>query len=99
VRGEEARQEVRQLPDAELAGHRDGDVIRFGPQELPDKGRGRPLTVWWEIEVAAGKRGETLALAQTASIQDFLGWLAARNSSGNEPDRPGDGEPAPARPE
>ncbi len=94
--GEEAGREDRQLRDEELAGHRDGDVIRFGPHELPDRGKGKPRTVWWEIEVATEKRGETLALAQTAAIQDLLDWLAAKNSPGDQPGQPRDDEPPPA---
>jgi hypothetical protein len=61
-----------------LAGLSDGDVIRFKPEELPGKRGTKPLTIQFEIEVATGKRGEMVALAQTAAIRDVLDWLASR---------------------
>jgi hypothetical protein len=42
------------------------------------------LTARWEVEVATGKRGELLALEQTAAIWDMLAWLAATEQAGNE---------------
>jgi hypothetical protein len=52
-----------------LAGLSDGDAMRFKPEELPGKRGTKPLTIQFEIEVATGKRGETVALAQTAAIR------------------------------
>jgi len=72
------------LSDKNLAKYRDGGVIRFKPQELPGKHRSKPLTVQWEIEVATGKRGEIVALAQAAAIQEVLDWMATRKSAQGE---------------
>jgi hypothetical protein len=49
--------------------------------------------VRWEIEVAAGKRGDLLALEQTAAIWDMLAWLAARKQAEKEAQKPEDGQP------
>ncbi|HKB30782.1 MAG TPA: hypothetical protein VKD26_08090 [Streptosporangiaceae bacterium] len=74
--GEEAGREDRQLRDEDLVGHRDGDVIGFGPHELADRGKGKPLTVWWEIEVTTGKRGELWrSPRQRRSRISSTGWL------------------------
>lgn len=72
-----------------LAGLSDGDVIRFKPEELPGKRGTKPLTIQFEIEVATGKRGEIVALAQTAAIRDVLDWLASRRPGKDEGERPG----------
>jgi hypothetical protein len=73
--------EDREVRDDPLAGHGDGDVVSFGSRELRGEGQSRPLTVRWEIGVAAGKRGDLLALEQTAAIRDMLAWLAARKQA------------------
>ena len=78
------------LSDDVLARLNDGDVIRFEPRKFPGRRGTKPLTVQFEIEVATGKRGENLALAQTAAIQDLLDWIAggkSRQSEGNNPGR------------
>jgi hypothetical protein len=75
--------------DEDLARYRDGDVIRFEPRELPGKTGGRPLTVQFEIEVATGKRGEIVSLAQTAAIRDVLDWLSSRKPGKDESEGPG----------
>jgi hypothetical protein len=85
--------ESREVRDAPLAGHGDGDVVSFGLRELRGEGRSRPLTVRWEVEVAAGKRGDLLALEQTAAIWDMLSWLAARKQAEKDAQEPGDGQP------
>jgi hypothetical protein len=85
--------EDSQVRDDPLAGHHDGDVVSFGSRELRGEGQGRPLTVRWEVEVATGKRGEMVALAQAAAIWDMLAWLAASKKAGEEACKPGDGEP------
>jgi hypothetical protein len=82
--------EVRDDP---LAGHGDGDVVSLGSRELRGEGQGRPLTARWEIEVAAGKRGDLLALEQTAAIWDMLAWLTARKQAEKDAQKPEDGQP------
>jgi hypothetical protein len=67
------------LAAGDLAGYRDGGVIRFEPQGLPGKSGSRPLTLQSEVKVATGKRGGIAALAQTAAIQNVLDWLASRS--------------------
>jgi hypothetical protein len=67
--------------DDVLARLNDGDVIRFEPREFPSRRGTKPLTVQFEIEVATGKRGEMVALAQTAAIRDLLDWMATRTQS------------------
>lgn len=76
-----------------LAGHVGGDVVSFGSRELRGEGQGRPLTIRWEVEVAAGKRGDLLALEQTAAIWDMLAWLAARKQAEKDAQKLGDGRP------
>jgi len=76
-----------------VLGHGDGDVVSFGSRELRGEGQGRPLTVRWEVEVAAGKRGDLLALEQTAAIWDMLAWLAARKQADKDAKKRGNGEP------
>jgi hypothetical protein len=49
--------------------------------------------VRWEVEVAAGKRGDLLALEQTAAIWDMLAWLAARKQADKDAKKRGNGEP------
>jgi hypothetical protein len=83
----------RELRDDPLAGHGDGDVVSFGSRELRGEGQGRPLTVRWEVEVAAGKRGDLLALEQTAAIWDMPAWLAARKQADKDAKKRGNGEP------
>jgi hypothetical protein len=75
-------------PDEKLAGYSDGDVIQFEPQELPRKRGAKPMTIQFEIEVATGERGEILAHAQTAAIQDVLDWLASRKPGEDEGECP-----------
>jgi hypothetical protein len=76
-----------------LADLSDGDVIRFKPEELPGKPGTKPLTIQFEIEVATGKRGEAVALAQTAAIRDVLDWLASKKAGKDEGERPGTPRP------
>lgn len=95
VSGEGGGPERHEPRDEALAGYRDGDIVSFGSRKLPDEGRGKPLTVRWEVEVATGKPGEMVALAQTAAIWDMLAWLAARKSAEEAAER-GDGESPPA---
>ena len=83
----------REVRDDPLEGHGDGDVVSFGSRELRGEGQGRPLTVRWEVEVAAGKRGDLLALEQTAAIWDMLAWLAARKQAEKEARKPEEGQP------
>lgn len=85
--------EDREVRDDPLAGHGGGDVVSFGSRELRGEGQGRPLTVRWEVEVAAGKRGDLLALEQTAAIWDMLAWLAAGKQAERDARKPGDGQP------
>jgi hypothetical protein len=94
VSGEGEGPERDEPRDEALAGHRDGDVVSFGSRELPDKGSGKPLTVRWEVEVATGKRGEIVTLAQTAAIWDMLTWLAARKKAEEEAGKREDDEPS-----
>jgi hypothetical protein len=89
--------EDSQVRDDPLAGHYDGDVVSFGSRELRGDGQGRPLTVRWEVEIAGGKRGDLLALEQTAAIWDMLAWLAARKQEEKDAQKPGDNQP-PASP-
>jgi hypothetical protein len=98
VSGEGEGPERHELGDEALACYRDGDIVSFGSRELPDEGKGKPLTVRWEIEVATGKRGEMVALAQTAAIWDMLASLAARKPAEEAGER-GDGESSTAPPD
>jgi hypothetical protein len=85
--------EDREVRDDPLARHGNGDVVSFGSRELRGEGQDRPLTVRWEVEVAAGKRGDLLALEQTAAIWDMLAWLAAGKQAEKDAQKPEDGQP------
>jgi hypothetical protein len=74
--------EDREVPDDPLAGHGDGDVVSFGSLELRGEGQGRPLTARWEIGVAAGKRGDLLALEQTRGDLGHAGLAGCRETGG-----------------
>jgi hypothetical protein len=69
------------------------DVIRFEPEELPGKRGNKPLTIQFETEVATGKRGQIVALAQTAAIRDVLDWLASKRLGKDESEHPGTPRP------
>lgn len=92
---EAAESRAESHPEDVLAGHGDGDIIQLEPRELLSGKRGaKPLNARFEIEVATGKRGELVALAQTAAIQDMLNWLASNRSSKDQNPDP-DASPGP----
>jgi hypothetical protein len=76
-------------PSGDVLAELSGNVIRFKPEELPGKRGTKPLAIQFEIEVATGKRGEIVALAQAAAIRDVLDWLASRRPGKDEGERPG----------
>jgi hypothetical protein len=85
--------EDREVRDDPLAGRGDSDVVSFGSRELRGEGQGKPLAVRWEVEVAAGKRVDLLALEQTSAIRDMLAWRAARKQAEKDAQKPEDGQP------
>lgn len=67
-----------------LPAHQDGD-IELGSQVVPDEHGRRPLTMYWEIKVAAGRHGKRVAQEQAAAIRDVLAWVTQQRSRHGQP--------------
>lgn len=57
---------------------RAGDVIQFPPIEV--SGGSTPLSMRWEIEIAAGRDGERLSLQQAKVFQEIQAYLNSRRT-------------------